>query len=271
MTIPAWILDIFAAIMLVVAAVSAARLVARRPWHLGRDAVVADIDLAHLLMAIAMAGMLTASLHTLPDGVWAAVFGVLTAWFGLHVVRDVRVQGIRALAGDCCAPHLVHSAAMLYMFLAITAPAAASGSGTAGMGGAGAAMQTLALPVLALIFAILLIGYCVWDLDQISGPGVSGHYSLAVPRIAPAGAILAGVGAHGGGQDGTELRTEVVLASSRPLGTEAAKPTAPGQAPSSATTPTGSGPGRTVLAPWVATTSRIAMAVTMAFMLMIMV
>ena len=192
MTIPAWILDIFAAIMLVVAAVSAARLVARRPWHLGRDAVVADIDLAHLLMAIAMAGMLTASLHTLPDGVWAAVFGVLTAWFGLHVVRDVRVQGIRALAGDCCAPHLVHSAAMLYMFLALTAPAAASGSGMAGMGGAGTAMQTLALPVLALIFAILLIGYCVWDLDQISGPGVSGHYSLAVPRIAPAGAIRRG-------------------------------------------------------------------------------
>ena len=32
---PAWILDIFAAIMLVVAAVSAARLVAARPWQRG--------------------------------------------------------------------------------------------------------------------------------------------------------------------------------------------------------------------------------------------
>ena len=31
--IPSWILDIFAAIMLVVAAVSAARLVAARPWQ----------------------------------------------------------------------------------------------------------------------------------------------------------------------------------------------------------------------------------------------
>ena len=32
---PAWILDIFAALMLVVAAVSAARLVAARPWQRG--------------------------------------------------------------------------------------------------------------------------------------------------------------------------------------------------------------------------------------------
>ena len=32
---PAWILDIFAAVMLVVAAVSAARLVVARPWRQG--------------------------------------------------------------------------------------------------------------------------------------------------------------------------------------------------------------------------------------------
>ena len=36
--IPSWILDIFAAIMLVVAAVSAARLVAVRPWRHGARA-----------------------------------------------------------------------------------------------------------------------------------------------------------------------------------------------------------------------------------------
>ena len=83
---PAWILDIFAAVMLVVAAVSAARLVAARPWQ--RGAVVTDTDISHLLMAIAMAGMLAPSLTTLPDGAWEAVFAVLTAWFGYRVVRD---------------------------------------------------------------------------------------------------------------------------------------------------------------------------------------
>ena len=69
---PAWILDIFAAIMLVVAAVSAARLVAARPWQ--RGAVVTDTDISHLLMGIAMAGMLAPSLTTLPNDAWVVVF-----------------------------------------------------------------------------------------------------------------------------------------------------------------------------------------------------
>ena len=111
---PAWILDIFAAIMLVVAAVSAARLVAARPWQ--RGAVITDTDISHLLMGIAMAGMLAPSLTTLPNDAWAVVFGVLAVWFGYRVVRDYQASGARALAVGHCAPHLVHSAAMLYMF-----------------------------------------------------------------------------------------------------------------------------------------------------------
>ena len=98
--IPSWILDIFAAIMLVVAAVSAARLVAARPWqHRTRPAALADIDVAHLLMAIAMAGTLAPGLRTLPDAAWEVIFGVMTAWFAYRVARDARVSGFRALAG----------------------------------------------------------------------------------------------------------------------------------------------------------------------------
>ena len=142
---PAWILDIFAALMLVVAAVSAARLVAARPWQ--RGAVIIDTDMAHLLMAIAMAGMLAPSLTTLPN---ARVGSHLRAADRLVRAtgssRDARANGVRALAGGHCAPHLVHSAAMLYMFAAIAAPAAGGGSGMSGMGGASAAMQTLQLP-----------------------------------------------------------------------------------------------------------------------------
>ncbi len=191
MTIPAWILDVFAAVMLAVAAASAARLAARRPWQRGRGAAIADIDVGHLLMGIAMAGTLTTSLHTLPDGAWAAVFGVLTAWFGYQVARDARVEGVRALSGAQCGPHLVHSAAMLSMFTAVAASAAASRSGMSSMGGS--AMPTLDLPVLAFIFAFLLIGYCVWDLDQLSGSGVTGHYSIAPASIRPVEPALAGV------------------------------------------------------------------------------
>jgi len=251
MSTPAWILDIFAALMLVVAAVSAARLAVLRPWRLGRAAVVADIDVAHLLMAIAMAGMLAAGLSTLPDHAWAVVFGMLTAWFACQVTRDARREGIRALAAGHCAPHLVHAAAMLYMFLALTAHAARSASGVAGMGGS--AMQTLSLPFLALLFALVLIGYSVWDLDQLSGPGAGPHYSLAIPRPVPA-AVLVGVAAGSDGGVTTIVRPGVA-----------------GQAASRTAIPaslTGASP---VLAPWVATGCRIAMGVTMAFMLMIMI
>ena len=137
---PAWILDIFAALMLVVAAVSAARLVAARPWQ--RGAVVTDTDVAHLLMAIAMAGMLAPGLSTLPNVAWEVIFGLLTAWFAYRVVADARANGVRALAAGHCAPHLVHSAAMLYMFLALAAPAAAAGwRAWAGWGRIGSAMR----------------------------------------------------------------------------------------------------------------------------------
>ncbi len=141
---PAWILDVFAAVMLAVAAVSAAQLVAAWPRRYGP--VSTDTDIAHLLMAIAMAGMLVPSLATLPDRAWEIVFGLLTAWFAGRVLR----------AGGGCAPHLVHSAAMLYMFLALPAPAADG-------------MRTLRFPTLAFAFGLALAGYCVWDLDQLSG------------------------------------------------------------------------------------------------------
>ena len=190
---PAWILDALAALMLVVAAVSATRIAAT--WR--RDAFVADTDAAHLLMAIAMAGMLAPSLGTLPDTPWEVVFCLLAAWFAWRVARDARTNGVRALAGGHCAPHLVHSASMLYMFLAATAPAARAG-GMGGMSaGAGSAAMTLSVPTLAFVFAFVLVGYGVWDIDQLSGRryATAARVSLAGPvpvGTVPVGAVPVG-------------------------------------------------------------------------------
>jgi hypothetical protein len=258
--IPAWILDIFAAVMLAVAAVSAGRLAVARPWRQG--AALADIDVAHLLMATAMAGTLTASLRTLPNGAWEVIFGLMTAWFAYRVVRDLQVSGVRALAGGHCAPHLIHAAAMLYMFVGLAAPAA-HGSGMGGMGG----MGTLNLPFLAFIFALLLIGYSIWDLDQLSGPGASGHYSLASARIAPV-AVLAGTPALGGAQSQTTAVPGPAAAEDGVATVIQAQPAIPGGAASQVTAPVSGNP---LLAPWVATSCRIAMGMTMAFMLLIMI
>ncbi len=250
---PSWILDIFAAIMLAVAAVSVGRLAAARPWQQGTQAVLADTDVSHLLMGVAMAGMLTASLKTLPDDAWAIIFGALTAWFAYRVIRDAQVSGVRALAGGHCAPHLIHAAAMLYMFVAFTAPAAPAAPVASGMGGM-SGMGTLQVSFLAFVFALLLIGYSIWDLDQLSGPGASGHYSLA--RTAPAAAVL--VGATAG--------TGSTAAASGSAGSAAVAGVQPIDASVPATRT-----GHAVLAPWVASSCRIAMGVTMAFMLLIMI
>ena len=99
---PTWLLDVVAGVMLAVAAVSAARLVAARPWRPG--SVIIDTDVAHLLMAIAMAGVLTSALSTLPNAAWEVIFGVMIAWFAFRVVRDARANGVRALAGGCDGP-----------------------------------------------------------------------------------------------------------------------------------------------------------------------
>lgn len=98
---PAWLLDILAVLMLVVAAVSAAhlatarlpanRLAAAEPTEFRSSphgSSEADTDIAHLLMGIAMAGMLVASVETLPPHAWQAIFGPLTAWFAWRLVSD---------------------------------------------------------------------------------------------------------------------------------------------------------------------------------------
>ena len=87
MMTPSWILDILAALMLLIAAISAGRLAIGRPWRGGL--MDADIDGAHLLMGIAMAGMLVASLTTLPNDAWDVIFALMTAWFGVGRVPRV--------------------------------------------------------------------------------------------------------------------------------------------------------------------------------------
>jgi len=160
---------------------------------------------------------------------------------------------------------------MVYMFAAITAPAAAShGSGMAGMGGASGGMPTLAVPGVAFIFALLLAGYAVVDLDRLSGPAPHGSY-LATVGAAPANAVLAGAAAGGG----TVSPGSSSAATVRPEGGVATLPeqsVGPGRSAPAAAAPVGGGSVRDLLLnPRTAAGCRIAMGVTMAFMLIIMI
>jgi Domain of unknown function (DUF5134) len=260
---PAWLLDIVAALMLVVAAVSAARLLVTRPWRHG--AAVIGTDVAHLLMAIAMAGMLTASLATLPAAAWEVIFGLLTVWFAVRVLVDARANGVRALAGGHCAPHLVHSAAMLYMFLALTAPAAGAGAMSA-MGataGGSVSMMALRVPTLGFLFALILVGYSAWDLDQLSGR----RYSEGTASVS-----LAGVGADAVGVlalAGIQPRT-AGLPASEDEGTPADRnPEQAAAADWAAAASGGYGARGFLLSPAVTVGARITVGAAMVFMLII--
>jgi len=264
---PSWILDILAGLMLLVAAISAGRLVAARAW--AGSAGEADIDVAHLLMGVGMAGMLVASLTTLPNGVWDAIFAVLTAWFGWRVYRESRGEGVRVLADGHRMPHLVHSAAMLYMFAALNAPAASSGGGMSGMGSSGMAMSTLSVPVVAFIFALWLSVYVVLDLDCLSGPGHARGSYFGAPALAGATA----------GTRSVSLATASAAsaASAAPAGTSTSVAVAPRQpadgtpVPADGDRPASGGARALLLSPQVAAGCRIAMGVTMAVMLIIMI
>jgi hypothetical protein len=254
--------------MLVVATVSAARLAAARPWQ--RGSLVIDTDVAHLLMAIAMAGMLASSLRTLPDTAWAVIFGLMTAWFAARVIVDARANGVRALAGGHCAPHLVHSGSMLYMFLAVAAPAAGM-RGMAGMsgmsGGSASAMMTLNYPTLAFLFVLVLLGYSIWDIDQLSGK----RYSFGTARVSLAGAGALRVPAMAV----DELRTAAspsVPSADAAHGASHQAEAADRQALSRGGGADGRdarGAGGFLLSPGVTVGSRIAMGVVMAFILIV--
>ena len=266
MSVPAWLLDIFAAVMLAVAAVSAARLAIA--WRAARSDPDADIDVSHLLMGLAMAGTLAASLSTLPSGAWEVIFGALTAWFAYRVAREYRGRGLRALVSEHHAPHLLHSAAMLYMFLALRTVAPGHSTAMAGMSAGG---QSLRLPTLALLFAFLLCAYVVADLDRVPAP----HGLRPPPPSHPS--PVPGPGRpprlrRRPSPNHPEPPPQPHPAPTTPATTPAPSASVTTQAPQPPATAPAVAPALAgLLSPGVARGCRIAMGVTMAFMLIIMI
>jgi uncharacterized protein DUF5134 len=248
MSASAGILEIFAAIMILVAEVSAGQLVIARAWT-RRGGTGADIAVSHLLMGIAMAGILVPGLGTLPNAVWEVVFAVTTAWFAWCLWRKRRGRSAAAVAHGRYVLHLVHSAAMLYVFATLAGPSVegsgTSTSGTGGMsgmaGGSSGGMPTLHASTLALIFALLLIAFTVHDLDRSAG--VDGYFHVVGRRSVPAGSALA-------------------AAAARPVALRQ-----PAQADAAETAPYSA--ERPLLSPAVAKGCQVAIGVTMAFILII--
>jgi hypothetical protein len=160
MTGPAWLSAGLAVLMLLIAAACAARLLVSR---LRERRIERDTDALHILMGVAMAGMLEPRLSGVPDVAWSAVFAAAAAWFTWQAIR-VRVRR-RAARWSCVhpAPHVVECAAMMYMLV----PGRSAGHGPA-MAMPGMTGLPTANPAVALLLALFMLGYIVWTADEVT-------------------------------------------------------------------------------------------------------
>lgn len=242
MTNPSWLNDIFAGMMLTVATYSLGRLVAARAWS---RLTHRDVDVAHVLMGTAMAGMLVSQLNPISTGAWEVVFSALALWFVWRCYQFV--TGVRAQTqyGDNVhrlprrVIHLIMSLAMLYMYSAAASPKVGSG-GSMAMGAATGTTADFAL--LPAVFVVALVASAVWTLDEIGRLSPSAVQARQNPT-------LVATGAHGPTFEREEINVSLH------------------------DHPTGSAPGApraAWLAPRLEAGSHIVMCFTMAYMLILM-
>lgn len=243
MSNPQWLDDFFAGLMMAVALYSAGRLVASRAWARPTHR---DVDVAHVLMGVSMAGQLVSDLNPIPNGVWEVVFTLLSAWFVWKCYDFLRHPGVDSRYDDHVHRlsrrliHLVMALAMLYMYLA-----AVPGEIGTGMAMGTATGTTADFLLVPMIFIVALLASAIWQLDSIG-------------RFAP----LTGT------RPPTHVLTPVGRAASaaaeEPRATEASM-TEPGVGISS-----DRAPASRWLAPRLEAGAHIVMSITMAYMLVLM-
>ena len=242
MTGPSWLASIFAGVMILAAGYSASRLAVCRRRGLATEA---DADGLHTVMGAAMAGMLAPSLNLLPAMTWMVVFGTGAAWFG---ARALRTRDQNRFSWQCRypVPHLIECIAMLYMLLAVRGARQGTGMAMPGMGTSPG--TSAAFPALAVVLALFMLGYVMWTTDQLA--------SLARARTSTQ--------AHTGAAQQRALVTA-------PTGGHAAATVGASEAPATAGTPRPSpAASQALLAPRLAAFGKIAMGVTMGYMLILM-
>jgi hypothetical protein len=245
---PSWLAGAFAAMMIVIAVYCAGRLLASRAWH--RPTAV-DADGLHVVMGVAMAGMLVPGLSLLPGSVWEGVFGVAAAWFAGQAARVRRGSTVGGWRCHYPVPHLVECGAMLYMLLAV----GGGGGGREGGGGGGGARGGVSgaagsFPALPLVLALFMLGYIVWTTDRLT--------SRARARTAAT--------ARNTARD----HTQVLVTSGAPAASsqDARDPLDPSESAGTRQERPG---GEPVLAPRLAESYKIAMGIAMGYMLILMV
>ena len=259
---PVWLSAIFAAMMLVVAVYCTGRLVVARRW---RRPTELDTDGAHVVMGVAMAGMLVSGLRApLPTGLWEGVFGAGAVWFGAQALRARRGPVTSPWRCLHAAPHLFECVAMVYMFLLL--PAAVVIKSAAGrMGAMAVSSAGSRFSFLALLMAVFLLGYVIWLGDRL----MPRSPALALAAQPPAASALVAVPSGAA----AAATASAAAASTSATATASATASAAATASASATAPAAchaAAPAPRCLAPRCALLCKAAMGMTMGYMLILM-
>ena len=235
---PDWLTALLAVVMLLVAIYCATRLVLGSILH---RRVEHDIDLLHVGMGVTMAGMLIPRLNPLAgpgwETTWEIIFAVATAYFLTRAATRVVRPNI---ANGHYLPHAVHSGAMIYMFVAQSAMNSTSTRAGMNMNEMGSASATTSpAPTLALALELFMVGYSVLLINHTGPP-------TTTLRHEPAPLVSASL---------STTTTPTATTNPNPDLPEAK------QLPS---------PQQPLLAPQAATIYKIAMSLTMAYMLVTM-
>jgi hypothetical protein len=175
-----WLAGAFAIVMLGIAAYSVGRLITA---HRTGRRTERDVDLVHVGMGVAMAGMLVPSVNPFAGYAWnlgwTLFFGFAVCWFGTRLFGALVDGGPTGPAPA----HLISSGVMLYMMW--------PGS-TASMSMPGMSMgvdDSAVRPVLTLILLGLMGGFAVLAADRVLHPvvaadGCGGGSAPLAPRMA---------------------------------------------------------------------------------------
>lgn len=183
---PVGLYYLFGALMLAVAAYSVMLVVTTVFDH---RAIGRDVEISHVAMGVAMAGMFVPGWSFGPKALWEMIFGALLFWFIVRSIQSIQAWGLHV---PHTAIHAVMSFVMLLMYW-FPAGAVAHAMSMSASGG-GARID----PGLTFLMAFILFGSAVFTIASpnkgathygthcggiVRAPASDGHEGTAVPAM----------------------------------------------------------------------------------------
>jgi hypothetical protein len=176
---PSWLYYLSAVAMLTVAAYSVGLFGLSLKTS---DPVGRDIDVAHISMGIAMAGMFVPHWAFWPASFWEAVFFALMVWFVVRSAQSVQQFGVHV-------PHEgIHALMSLAMLLMYLYPMGATGAAMS-MSGSSPSSHGILDPGISLLLAVTFFGSAIFTLGSPhKGSSHHGTHRRHRPAYATVGA-----------------------------------------------------------------------------------